>query len=250
MKLLRTTVAILIIVVLALLIWRFFPGLRHRAVETYKKHGGWTEAARKADPAGYLEYAEKKLTGDLESLAGSQTKLAEASVRITAEQEKTQQLLASANELAGAFKTAYTQAEANQTWPVEVSGAKYDKPQLMEQVRLILMQRDNYEQIVREMDKASVAIKKKGEQLVTQITATKATLSILPAKREIARVDKLTEGIESLLGDVDDLLGENEKALGESPIRTVEELMQAKQKPSSPSSDINAKAKAFLEADK
>ncbi len=250
MKLLRMIVTILIVVVLLLLAWRFFPGLRHRAVETYKKHGGWTEAARKGDPAGYLEYAEKKLTGDLESLADSQTKLHEASGRIAAEQEKNQQLLASATELAGAFKAAYAQAEANQAWPVEVSGAKYDKPQLMEQVRLILMQRDSYEQIVGEMGKASVAIKKKGEQLVTQITATKATLSILPAKREIARVDKLTEGIEDLLGDVDDLLGENERALGESPIRTVEELIQTKQTPSGPSSDINAEVKAFLEADK
>ena len=235
-----------LIAVLGALAWTFLPGVRHRAVKVYEKHGGWTPEARKADPVGFLEHAEKKLARDLEALQESRRALAQAQEKIAAEAEKNQGLLQSAMALADKFRTAYREAQESKTWPVEISGANYSEKELVEQVRVILMQKANYEQILKEFESASAAAKEKSEQLVTQTNSTKAALAMLPAKKEVARVSKLTEGLTETLGQVSSLLGENEKALTSTPIRTVEELVGSKQATKAPA-DPQAEAKAFLE---
>jgi len=234
-----------LVAVLGVLVWNFLPGVRHRAVKVYKKHGGWTPEARKADPVGFLEHAEKKLARDLEALQQSRRALAEAQEKIAAEAEKNQGLLRSAIALADNFRTAYREAQESKTWPVEISGANYSEEELVEQVRVILMQKANYEQILEEFGSAAATAKEKAEQLVTQTNSTKAALAMLPAKKEIARVSKLTEGLSGTLGQVSSLLGENEKALASTPIRTVEELVGAKPTTKAPA-DPQAEAKAFL----
>lgn len=245
MKTTRIIIVVLIAAIIAVFALSFLPGLRHRALDAYKKYGGWTPEARRADPVGFLEYAEKKLEGDLAALEDSRRTLGAASSKLAAERGKTEGLLSTADTLAGKFRTAYRAAKAGGAWPVEVSGANYSEHQLVDQVKLILSQKANYQKIIGELDAAAKAVKAKGEQLVTQVNTTKATLAILPAKKEIARVNKLTADIGELLGQVDDLLGANEKALEASPVRTVEELTAAK--PTKPATGIDAEVKAFLE---
>jgi len=248
MKGLRWIVGLVVVVAIGVAAWRLLPGLRTKARDVYGKHGGWTEEARRDDPVGFLEYAERKLTRDLAALNTSRGDLAQATQRIAAEQAKTEGLVASATTLGESFRAAYKAAEAAKAWPVEVSGASYSREQLVQQVRLILMQKGNYEQIIGEFKKAADAAKKKAEQLVGQVNRTKATLAILPAKKEIARVNKLTEGIDDVLAKVNDLLGENEDVLSASPIRTVEELAAAKPTTATPAAKLDADVKAFLEA--
>jgi len=247
MKGLRWIVGLVVLVVIAVAAWQWLPGLRSKARDVYRKHGGWTEEARRDDPVGFLEYAEQKLAKDLAALNRSRSDLAQATQRIAGEQTKTEGLLASAVTLAESFRTAYKGAAAAKAWPVEVSGASYSKEQLVQQVRLILMQKGSYTQIIAEFKKAADAAKKKSEQLVGQVNRTKATLAMLPAKKEIARVNKLTEGIDDVLAQVNDLLGENDDVLSASPIRTVEELAAAKPATATPSAKLDADVKAFLE---
>jgi phage shock protein A len=243
----RLIAIVVIVVVAGILVWRFLPGLRHRARDAYERYGGWTPEARRADPVGFLEYAEKKLQADLDELKQSRQSLADAARRLEAERQSNENLLASAGKLANSFRAAYQAAESGGSWPVSVAGATYTHEQLVSQVRLVLSQKANYEKVLKEIDKASEAVKTKSEHLVSQINETKATLAILPAKKEIARVNKLTEDIEELLGEVDELLGENEEALAASPIRTVEELTRAKPGTATPSTSLDADVKAFLE---
>jgi len=248
MKLSKTIVVIVVIAILGVLAWRFLPGCRQKAIDAYRKHGGWTEEARRADPVGFIEYAEQKLSADLDKLTDSRRSLGEAGQKIADELKKTAGLQASAGRLAETFRTAYRAAVAKSAWPVEVSGATYAKQELVEQVRLILTQKTNYAQIVGELERAAVAVKNKAQQLVTQINTTKATLAVLPAKKEIARVNKLTRDIEDLLGQINALLGDNDKALSDSPIRTVEELVDAKGRVAAAAEGSDDEAKAFLEA--
>lgn len=243
----RLIAIVVIVVVVGAVVWRFFPGIRHRATDAYERYGGWTPEARRADPVGFLEYAEQKLQADLDALKQSRQNLADAARRLQAGRQRNQNLLASAGKLADSFRSAYQAAESGGSWPVSVAGATYTQEQLTSQVRLILGQRANYGKVIEEIDKASEAVETKSEHLVAQINETKATLAILPAKKEIARVNKLTEDIEELLGEVDALLGENDQALAESPIRTVEELTQAKPGTATPSTSVEADVKAFLE---
>ena len=247
MKLLRTIVAVIVVGVLGVLAWRFLPGCRQKAINIYQKHGGWTAEARRSDPVGFLEYAEDKLTKDLEALTESRQALGRAKEAIALEKAKTEGLFASAQSLAQAFRTAYKQAEAQNAWPVTVSDAKYSREQLLGQVKLILAQKKNYENTLGEFDRATAAIKEKSQNLVSQINSTKATLALLPAKKELARVSKLTEDVDDLLGQINGVMGQNEKVLSTSPIRTVEELTLGQQKSTS-GSESDSEVKAFLES--
>lgn len=243
----RILVLIVVLVIAALLVWRLAPGLRHRAIDAYQQHAGWTEEARQADPVGFIDYAEKELTADLAALKETRTNLADAKVTVASQLESNRSLLDAAEELAEDFREAYRQAEPSQAYPAEVAGARYGRDDLIQQVRLILLQRRNYEEIIEGFEKADHAVDEKRLQLVTQITGTEAALAALPAKREIARVNQLTGSTDELLKQVNELIGENERILAESPVRTVEELVRREPEPAGTGQDVDAMA--FLEAE-
>jgi phage shock protein A len=245
MKTGRLIVLLVIIAAVGLLIWRFVPGLRQKATDAYRRYGGWTEEARRADPVGFIEYAEKELKDDLQSLEDTRLRMAEAAETVASELERARVLLDSAGELAEQFRQAYRQAEAQGGYPVEVAGAEYTRDELIEQVRLVLLQQASYEAIIADFEAATGTVADKQQQLVTQITATKAALSSLPAKKEIARLNELTGRTEELFQKVDEVIGQNETVLAASPVRTVEELIQEREATSEAAEGVDAEA--FLE---
>ncbi len=240
---LKATIAFVLLIVVGLLIWRS-PGCRQRVSDIYERHGGWTEEARRVDPVGFIEYAERALRADLEALTRTRRDLAAARQAISEELEKNRALLDSAEELAQDFRLAYRAAEAEGSWPTTVRGAHYTRQELIEQVRLILTQREDYSAIIGQLQETSTLAEAKEEQLVSQISLTKAGLATLPSKREIARVNQLTDRTEDLLEQVDDLIGENEQVLSSAPVRTVEELT-ARPEPASKEAAVDVQA--FLE---
>ena len=247
MKVSRIVVLIVVIVVGAGLVWRFAPGCRQQAREAFSKYGGWTEKARQADPVGFIDYAEGKLSADLDAFTQVRYDLSEAYKRLSDELDRNRALLAKAEELAGQFREAYKGAEAGGKWPVHVADRDYGRDDLLEQVRLLLMQRDNYKQTIAELQTAAQAAKEKQQQLVVQINNTSAALESLPAKREIARVNQLTASTEELMAQVNDLLEKNTEVLSASPVRTVEQIVTEQKAPAQPSKDVDAQVKAFLE---
>ena len=245
----RWVILALAVVVLAIVVWRLMPGVRQRARSAYDEYGGWTEEARKEDPVGFIEYAEGKLSGDLASFIESRQRLADAKVRIEAGLADNTLLLAAAEKLGGDFRQAYRQAAAAGAYPVELAGKAYTREEVIEQVRLILMQKGNYEEIIAGYEKATGDVKKKEQQLAVQINSTKAALATLPAKKEIARINELTASTEDLLRKVGAVLEENETLLAEAPVRTVEELIRAGETGGGGSAEDDVDVAAFLEAD-
>ena len=224
MKVPRLLAAVAIVVILAAGIWWLFPGCRYRAKKMADKYGGWTEEARRSDPVGFIDYAAKKLGDHVAQLKNVRSELADARRMIGRKIAETTELSEKARSLADGFRRAYREAEAGGGYPVELSGAEYSREQLIEQVRVILMQRRNYTDILRELQAADATAKQKEQKLVVQVNNTQAALSTLPSKREIARIDELTGRSERLLAQVNELMGRNEEILSESPVRTVEEL--------------------------
>jgi phage shock protein A len=248
MKLPRIVGLIVLAVVAVGLVWRLAPGCRQQAQEAYSKYGGWTEKARRADPVGFIDYAENKLTADLDALTQARAGLNDATVKLSDELTRNQDLLKTAEKLAGEFRDAYRSAEASGAWPVKVADRTYSRDEMLEQVRLVLLQRDNYKQTIAELQSAAQAAKDKQQQLAVQFNTTRAALESLPAKREIARVNQLTASTEELMTQVNGLLQENAQALSNSPVRTVEEITREQQAAAPGQKDIDAQVKAFLES--
>lgn len=223
----RILVLTALLVLACLLVWRFLPRVRKEAEDAYEKYGGWTEEARQHDPVRFINHAEEELSEHLGSLKQARQNMASALDKIASEADKTRSLLASSETLARQFRSAYQAAEQDGSYPVEVSGSEYTKEQLVEQVRLILMQRENYKLVITELESAGETAKERAQDLLTHITNTEASLASLPAKREIARLNELTGDMSELLGQVNELIGSNKQLLEESPIRTVEQLVAA-----------------------
>lgn len=233
-----------VIVIAAILVWRMFPGLRTKVGETYDAYGGWTEAARERDPVGFLTFAEQTLNDHLKQLTDARGSLQTAMRRIESETQRNRALIGSADSLAVQFRNVF---KAAKTYPVAVSGASYGREELIEQVRLVLLQRTNYQNAIDDLAAAAQAAKAAGQNILTQLTDTQAALASLPAKKEIARVNELTGKTQELLGQIDALMVRNESVLSEAPVRTVEELTAgaAAELPESASVDVMA----FLEGE-
>ena len=191
MKGLRWIGVVLVLVVLGVVAWRLLPAFRTGAADAVRRHAGWTEAARRKDPVGFMDYAERTLNEHLEKLVAARGALGTAGGRIDMEKQRTADLMASADRLAGNFKAAFVKAEPA-AYPVTVAGASYGRDELIEQVRLVLLQRRHYKAAIADLETAAAAAEKAGRDLLKQVTDTRAALAALPAKREIARVNELT----------------------------------------------------------
>jgi phage shock protein A len=120
---------------------------------------------------------------------------------------------------------------------------------MVAQVDLILVQRDNYDEIVAELERVLVKVGEKQTELRARIDSTKATLSTLGAKKTIAKIDKLTGEADELLREVSELLGDNAAAVEEldSPVRTVEQLTGSLPAAKPSGSATRERALSFLE---
>jgi len=82
MKLQRALVVVIAVIVCGALLWHFAPGCRQRAADVYEKYGGWTDEARREDPVGFIEYAERKLRAHLAGMQQNTRDLAAARERL------------------------------------------------------------------------------------------------------------------------------------------------------------------------
>ncbi len=228
MKILWKFLAILIVLgVAGLVVVEFFPGLREQGKQLYRKYGGWNQEARQADPVGFIEYAIDELEKDLTTLQETRTRLGNVLHDLEKKQRRTQKRRDNAEQLAEQFRAAYQRAEEGGGYPVKVSGQAYDRNQLKDQVRLILLQREQYSRLLKELEKAKSRATDRRRHLGLRISKTKASLSTLPAQREVARLKEISDHTESLLNQVDSVMTSNEEVLEHSPVRTVEELTAA-----------------------
>ncbi len=229
MKLVKLILILLVVVGVGYAVWRFLPGVRTKVESTVEEYGGWTDDARREDPVGFLEYAQEKMSADLQAFQKAKQDLAAARVKAEEEMQKTEDLRAAAERHSLEFRGAFQAAEASAAFPVAVSGAQYERDDMIEQVRLLLLQRDNYAGVAASYRKVLDTVDARQNDLDRRILDTKAQLTNLGAQKELVRIQKLTEETDELMAQVAELLGENSEVLQDldSPVRTVEELMRS-----------------------
>lgn len=226
----KKLVPILLIAIVGFAIWKRSPGIRSQAQELYDSYGGWTEEARRGDPVGFIEFAEKKLGEDIESFRASKRALASARQNAQAKLEEVTTKIAAADELAAKFKLSYQGAEATAAYPVAVLNQEYSREQLIGQVQKVLNDKATFESVVPTYVKTIDVAAAKGEELDRRVADIESKLVQLEAQKELARIQKLTADADELLAQVSELLGENSRALdvlGDDPIRGIEGLMAA-----------------------
>ncbi len=120
----------------------YCPGLWTQVDRKAAEVIGWNEAAREADPVGFVEYASNRLQEDLKAMQRMRRELAAEIGNVS---EKIRQLTAledPARTLAEQFRDKYQEALAANGFPVEVRGAMYSQDQVKAQVSLLLAEAD------------------------------------------------------------------------------------------------------------
>jgi phage shock protein A len=207
--------------------WNFSPALRGKARSAFDKYGAWTEEARAEDPEGYMKYAIDKLKSDLGKFKQAQVSLKATRKSTEDKLAKNSDLHTAAVEMTEAFKLEYKAAEAGGGYPVNVLASSYDRPQLINQVKLALAQRDNYSGAIGAFSSALAQIDETSTQLAGRVISVQTSISKLETQLEIFTIENLTQQTEDLLATVNDLLGQNDKILEDDPVRTVEDLLEA-----------------------
>lgn len=227
--------------------WALSPGLRAQMAAVWNSQAGWTEAARRSDPAGFVAHAEAKLQQDLATMEQTRRELAAEVGRLSKTAREQSALSEQARTLAEQFRTEYQRAKDEGTFPIEVRGAAYTEPQVRAQVSLLLAQADGYESSLSEIESVQAAAEEKIEELAVRINRTETQLAALATKRELLRARQLTTAGEELLAQVDELMTGNRQAIDANPVGTVRELLaRGSSKPSGRATD--SKVEAFLTA--
>jgi len=221
----KSIIVIVVVLIAGIAVWKFSPGLRTRARAAAGKVGQWSEEDRQADPVGFIDYAEGRLEKHLAALKNGRINIKNGLVRIETEITKSQELFDKATELAAMFRETFQKAEKETAFPVSVAGSSYSRQELIEQVRLVLLQRTNYTKAMEGLASAAKAARTADVSLLRQVTDTQAALASLPAKREIVRANQLAGNVQELLSQIDALIDRNDTVLEDAPVRTVEELM-------------------------
>ena len=109
--------------------WAFSPGFRAQMAAMWDSQAGWTEAARRSDPAGFVAHAEAKLQQDLATMEQTRRELAAEVGRLSKTAREQSALAEQARTLAEQFRAEYQRAKDEGTFPIEVRGAAYTEPQ-------------------------------------------------------------------------------------------------------------------------
>jgi len=205
------------------------PALRAKVARSYQRVTGWDEAARQADPVGFVQYAEHKLRQDLAAMQKTRRELAGEVGALASKQREQQDLADQAQRLAEEFRDAYQAAESTNGFPLVVRNAAYTRAQVHSQVSMLLAESEGYQQSLANVESVQADAEHRLEELAVRINATESQLASLGTKRELLRARELTTQGQELLTQVDDLLNGNTEMLTGNPVRTVRELVNAQQ---------------------
>lgn len=228
-----------------------FPNLRAKAKGLANQYGGWTQEAIKDDPAGYIEYAQKKLSENITTFEASRTKLTDIRRDAETKLEGFKKSLDSADALAASFKEKFQAAKANGSFPIEVVGKKYNEADAVRQVELILAEKANAQKRIEDYTKMLAAVETKRSQLLDRISQSNAKVDELEAQASMVKLDSLTAEADKLLAQVNTVVEDNGKlAAGETgdPVRSVADMMSDIEKlaAEAPKAVENSSAMAFL----
>jgi len=241
---------LVIFIIVAALAREYMPGLSSKVKETAAKYTGWNEDARKSDPVGYIDYAQKELAANLAKFKEAQTKLATAKAQAGTKHKDYQTKHLAAVQLSEDAKEKFQAAEASADgngYPVKLLGKDYSRDQLVDQVKGILAERDLYSSMQDQFAEVIASLDQEAGKLAERIKTTEFHMTKLQAQREIVEIKQMTSEVDGVLAKVDEILGENHQAIEviDQPVRSVDELLKEAETASKPSATDAASADAL-----
>jgi chromosome segregation ATPase len=214
-----------VVAVVAIAAAAFSPALRAKISSHWANLSGWTEEARRADPAGFAQYASGKLQHDVEIMEGSRRKLSVEIGDLAGKLRSQEAFHDQARQLSEEFRAKYQQAVADGSFPIQVHSAAYTQAQVKAQVSMILAEISGHESAIARLEKVKKQAETQLEAITVRINGCESQLAALAVQQEMLRAEQLSEEGERLLAQVDQLLDDNSRALADNPVRTVRELM-------------------------
>ena len=203
----------------------FSPAIRTKLSSAWANVAGWTEEARRADPAGFVRYASGKLQSDLEVMQKTRRELSAEIGHLAGKLRNQEAFRDQSRQLAEEFRAKYQQAVANGSFPIQVRNAAYTQVQAKAQVSMILAEVSGHEVSTARMEKVKKQAETQLEAITVRTNSCESQLAALGVQQEMLRAQQLSEEGERLLAQVDQLLDENNRALEDNPVRTVRELL-------------------------
>jgi hypothetical protein len=227
MKRTSTSTVFTIVVIIAGLAGAYAasPALRARVARETQSLLGWTEVARRADPEGFTNFVESRLSRDLEQLQETRRGLAVELGSLVKQAKEQQLLLDHAEQFAGDFRQTFQQASDSDQFPVTVRNAEYSKEDVVSQVSLLLAEADGYRQSIGKLDAVRRQAEQRLEQITVRLNSTQTQLASIATQRGLLRARKLSDEGERLVAQVDQLLNANQVVMHANPVRSVRELL-------------------------
>jgi len=219
------------------------PACRALVRQTYEQFGGWTEAARKDDPAGYVEYVRGQLRQDLADMRSSHSQLQTEHERLETLEATRQRLREDASRMLESFRAAWQAG----SFPVTVLGRSYTSEQLQSQVAMLLEEQSGYESSVQRISEARQAAAERIRHLTVQLGNTSTSLSLLDTQKELLISEQLQTSGDTLVAGVDALLAGNREVLSGGPVRPLEDLVTAEKSRGTSAAQSLARVMAYLQ---
>lgn len=201
------------------------PAVRAKINSSWANWLGWSEEARRADPAGFAQFASGKLKQDLEVMERTRRELAAEIGHLAGKLRNQEAFRDQARQLGDEFRAKYQQAVATGGFPIQVRNAAYTQAQARFQVSMILAEITGHEAATGRLEKVKKQAEAQLEALTTRVNGCESQLAALAVQQEMLRAQQLTAEGEKLLAQVDELLDANSRALADNPVRTVRELL-------------------------
>jgi len=176
------------------------------AVETIQLDE-WSESSRKRDPVGFIEYELTRYAAEKEL-------------------ESSRSFLDSADQLSGAFRAAFQDAEAVGNYPAVVDGVSYEREELIEQTKQALTLSECFKEIVPQYEELLAGVSEALNGIAQRSQQTEQIMFDLEAEKTRVRLTDEASGPDLLLR-AQTVLNANGKALArtERQVPKLEELL-------------------------
>ncbi|MFO0905750.1 MAG: hypothetical protein U0939_22270 [Pirellulales bacterium] len=227
--------------------YRVSPAVRTTVAMQGRDWFGWTEEARRADPAGFTRHVEQKLKAEAALLKKCRFELVGNADQLSGKVREQLVLRDQAQKLTEEFRQRFQEARQQSAFPIVVRNAAYTEEQAVAQVSLLLAEAEGFEKSLQRLQRIQDESNQRVREIVVRLNATETQLAAIGTQRELLESRELTAVGEELIAQVDALFNVNERVLRDNPVRSVAELMADESRGTSPALASQEAARRFLE---
>jgi len=227
--------------------YRASPEVRTAVVTQGREWLGWTEEARRADPAGFTKHVEQKLKAEAAMLKKSRFELVSNADQLSGKVREQLALRDQAKKLTEEFRQRFQEARQQSTFPITVRNAAYTEEQAVAQVSLLLAESEGFDKSLKRLQRIQEESNKRVQEIVVRLNATETQLAAIGTQRELLESRELTAVGEELIAQVDALFNVNARVLRDNPVRSVAELLADESRGTSTALANQDTARRFLE---